>query len=72
LTRVYKNRQACFYQRMIATSDGAKTFTEVTAPKSRMSANSIMPADMSGREACRYFVALCFLHGEVSEVEHLD
>ena len=23
-----------------------KTFTEVTAPKSRMSANSIMPADM--------------------------
>ena len=27
-------------------------------PKSRMSTNSIMPADMSGRGACRYFVVL--------------
>ena len=40
-------------------------------PKSRMYTNSIMPAGMSGRETCRYFVALCFLHGEVSEVEYL-
>ena len=29
-------------------------------PKSRMSTNSIMPADMSGRDSCRYFIALCF------------
>ena len=29
-------------------------------PKSRMSTNSIMPADMSGRATCRYFIALCF------------
>ncbi|MGYP001543273266 len=29
-------------------------------PKSRMSTNSIMPADMSGRVSCRYFIALCF------------
>ena len=25
-----------------------------------MSTNSIMPANMSGRAACRYFVILCF------------
>ena len=25
-------------------------------PKSRMSTNSIMPADMSGRVTCRYFI----------------
>ena len=35
-----------------------KPFTKVTAPKSRMSTNSIMPADMSGRASCRllYFI----------------
>ena len=37
-----------------------KSFTEVTSPKSRISTNSIMPADMSGRATCRYFIALCF------------
>ena len=36
--------------------------TRLTAeePKSSESTNSTIPADMSGRVACRYFVALCF------------
>ena len=29
-----------------------------------MSTNSIMPADMSGRDSCRYFIVPLFLHGE--------
>ena len=37
-----------------------ETFTEVTAPKSRMSTNSIMPAYMSGRVSCRNFVVPYF------------
>ena len=38
-------------------------------PKSRMSTNSIMPAYISGRGACRYFIVLWFLHGEETEAE---
>ena len=36
--------------------------TRLTAeePKSSESTISTIPADMSGREICRYFVALCF------------
>ena len=43
MIRVYKAGHACFY-----LIDG-KFFTEVTAPKSRMSTNSIMPAYKSDR-----------------------
>ena len=37
-----------------------KTFTEVTSPKSSESTISTIPADMSGRDTCSYFVVLCF------------
>ena len=60
MIRDYKNRQACFYRRMSAARNGEKTFTKVTSPKSSESTISTIPADMSGREICRYFVALCF------------
>ena len=41
---------------MSAARMAQKPFTKVTLPKSRMSTNSIMPADMSGRVTCRYFI----------------
>ena len=52
------------YQRMLTNMVRAWGLEpqRITArePKSRMSTNSIMPADISGRDACRYFVSLCF------------
>ena len=44
LIRSYKNRRACFYRRMSAARMAQKPFTKVTAPKSRMSTNSITGA----------------------------
>ena len=55
-----KTGRACLYQRTNAASDGSKTYTEVTTPKSVQSTNSTTPANMSGRASCRYFIALCF------------
>ena len=60
MIRVYKNRQACFYRRISAARNGEKTFTKVTSPKSSESTISTIPADMSGRDTCSYFVVLCF------------
>ena len=41
-----------------------KSYTEVTSPKSRMSTNSIMPADISGRKNCRYFLLFGTARGQ--------
>ena len=38
----------------------SKSYTEVTTSKSCVSTNSTMPAYMSGRGACRYFIDLYF------------
>ena len=45
--------------------------TRLTAeePKSSESTISTIPADMSGRVTCRYFILLWFLHGEGTEAE---
>ena len=45
---------------MSAVRDGTKPFTKVTSPKSSESTISTIPADMSGRDTCSYFVVLCF------------
>ena len=60
MTRSYKNRRACFYRRMSAARMAQKPFTKVTSPKSSESTISTIPADMSGRDTCSYFVVLCF------------
>ena len=60
MIRVYKNRRACFYRRMSAARMAQKPFTKVTSPKSSESTISTIPADMSGRDTCSYFVVLCF------------
>ena len=46
-----------------------KTYTEVTSPKSSESTISTIPAYMSDSAFCRFFVVLCFLHGEETEAE---
>ena len=41
-------------------------------PKSRMSTNSIMPAAMSGRTACRYFTPCFYTAGDPRRSVLLD
>ena len=43
-----------------ANDRAIKSYTEVTSPKSSESTISTIPADMSGRDTCSYFVVLCF------------
>ena len=46
-----------------------KPYTEVTSPKSSESTISTIPADMSGRDTCSYFVVLCFYTARETEAE---
>ena len=58
-TFVRRFRRCIFHQHILVRAWGLEP-QRIAArePKSRMSTNSIMPAYMSGRASCRYFIAL--------------